>query len=140
MCIYCTSAPIDELRGVRRRPRFVRIDTAFGGQIPYFRPPSAASMRTNRGRRLTPPNSSIGAWAYRRNLMSLTSSQTQNAFVYKRMCLRVDVECHHEQMLHTLRSVQDVYTTYTCTMNRVQLCSTDEICSTSGTHPALPDI
>ena len=26
---------MDEVRGVRRRPRFVRIDAALGGQIPY---------------------------------------------------------------------------------------------------------
>ena len=50
--------PIDELRGVRRRPRFVRIDAALGGQK-YMSSKHTASMRTNRGRRLTPHNSPI---------------------------------------------------------------------------------
>ena len=50
---------IDESRGVRRQPRLVRIDAALGGQKYGICPPSAASMRTNRGRRLTPRNSSI---------------------------------------------------------------------------------
>ena len=63
------------------------------------------------------------------SLMFLTSGQKRNAFVYKRMCLWVDVECHHEQRLHTMCSVQDAYTTYTCTMSRVQLRSTEETCS-----------
>ena len=51
--------PIDKLGGVRRCPRFVRIDAALGGQKYGVCPPSAASVRTNRGRRLTPRSSSV---------------------------------------------------------------------------------
>ena len=52
------TSSIDELRGVRPRPRFVRIDAALGGQKYGVCPPSAVSMRTNRGQRLAPHNSS----------------------------------------------------------------------------------
>ena len=56
---FIFSPNIDKLCGVRHRPRFVRIDAALGGQKYGICPPRTASMRTNRGRRLTPHNSSI---------------------------------------------------------------------------------
>ena len=34
--IMIDQSTIDKLCGVRRRPRFVRIGTALGGQVPYF--------------------------------------------------------------------------------------------------------
>ena len=56
---YHFAHAIDELRDVRRRPRSVRIDAVLGGQIPYFCPPSTASMRTNQGRRHASRKSSL---------------------------------------------------------------------------------
>ena len=77
----------------------------------------------------------LGAWAYRRNLMFLTSGQKRNAVGYKRICLWGDVECHHEQRLHILHSagcVHYIYMYHESTTSKVQLRSTEEICSSTS--------
>ena len=50
---------MDELRDVRRRPWFVRIDAALGGKKYGIFPPSAASMRADRG-----PTSHVAPFVY----------------------------------------------------------------------------
>ena len=83
--VHCISTvlftpAIDELLGVRRRPQFERINAALGGQKYRVCPPSAAPMRTNRGRRLTPRNPSIRL----KLRISLNTPYTLSASTYVR--------------------------------------------------------
>ena len=81
----CKADQIDELRSVRRWPRFVRIDAALGGRKYGIRPTSATSMGTTRGPCLTPHNSSIdhhcrGAWSTPHGSRWLFSASDSSSF------------------------------------------------------------